>query len=103
MIDSSNFAHAFLAVCAQLVIAIILFILGLTDPLTGLVIGGFFSVGFYLGREVDQVEKKYHRTPWYVGFDLRYWTVDGKLDFIFPLVACVLVALIGMLYVYNIR
>lgn len=90
-INNSNFAHAGLAVAAQIILALILVFLAPWSFTACLTVGAAFSIGFYYGREVDQVEKKYNRTPWWVGFKWSLWTTDGKFDFIFPLVMCLLV------------
>lgn len=87
--NASNFAHAGLALAAQILIACALFCAGAGIAVSA-AIGGAFAIGFYYGREVDQVEKKHLRTPWYVGFKFKYWGADNLMDFAFPAVACAL-------------
>ena len=50
--------------------------------------GGLLAVGFYWGREVAQAERKAGTPPWWSGFDVRKWSLDAKLDLLFPVIAC---------------
>ena len=87
----SNFAHAGLALVFQFLIGLVFYLLGFEFAL---IFGALFSIGFYLGREVAQYERKAGGKPWYVGFEIWNWTKDGVLDFVFPTVAvCVVAAL----------
>ena len=49
--NESNFAHAGLALLAQMMTALMATALG-ADLLSAVVMGGLFAVGFYFGREV---------------------------------------------------
>ena len=89
--NSSNFAHAALAVSAQVIIMLFGMIFG-ASAIAGAICGGFFAVGFYFGREVAQAERKAGGSPWWVGFDVRKWSADNWGDFLMPLAACVFVA-----------
>ena len=51
--NESNFAHAGLALLAQMMTALMATALG-ADLLSAVVMGGLFAVGFYFGREVAQ-------------------------------------------------
>lgn len=85
--NESNFAHAGLALLAQMMTALMATALG-ADLLSAVVMGGLFAVGFYLGREVAQAERKAGTPPWWSGFDARKWSLDAKLDLLFPVIAC---------------
>lgn len=86
-INQSNLAHAGLAVGAQLVLAVIFALLAPWSFTACLSVGAAFSIGFYYGREVDQVEKNHNRTPWWIGFKWSLWGEDARMDFICPTVA----------------
>ena len=58
------------------------------DLLSAVVMGGLFAVGFYFGREVAQAERKAGTPPWWSGFDGRKWSLDAKLDLLFPVIVC---------------
>lgn len=83
----SNFAHAGLALVFQLITALMATALG-ADLLSAVVMGGLFAVGFYFGREVAQAERKAGTPPWWSGFDVRKWSLDAKLDLLFPVIVC---------------
>lgn len=85
--NETNLYHALLAIVFQLVVALVLlpFGVGLTEAFA---CGGTFAVGFYFGREVTQAEKKAGGSPWWIGFDVRKWSVDSVFDLLFPAVAC---------------
>ena len=85
--NESNFAHAGLALLAQMMTALMATALG-ADLLSAVVMGGLFAVGFYFGREVAQAERKAGTPPWWSGFDVRKWSLDAKLDLLFPVIAC---------------
>lgn len=85
--NESNFAHAGLALLAQMMTALMATALG-TDLLSAVVMGGLFAVGFYFGREVAQAERKAGTPPWWSGFDVRKWSLDAKLDLLFPVIVC---------------
>jgi len=85
--NESNFAHAGLALLAQMMTALMATALG-ADLLSAVVMGGLFAVGFYFGREVAQAERKAGTPPWWSGFDVRKWSGDAKLDLLFPVIVC---------------
>ena len=85
--NESNFAHAGLALMAQMMTALMATALG-ADLLSAVVMGGLFAVGFYFGREVAQAERKAGTPPWWSGFDVRKWSLDAKLDLLFPVIVC---------------
>ena len=85
--NESNFAHAGLALLAQMMTALMATALG-ADLLSAVVMGGLFAVGFYFGREVAQAERKAGTSPWWSGFDVRKWSGDAKLDLLFPVIVC---------------
>lgn len=85
--NESNFAHAGLALLAQMMTALMATALG-ADLLSAVVMGGLFAVGFYFGREVAQTERKAGTPPWWSGFDGRKWSLDAKLDLLFPVIVC---------------
>lgn len=85
--NESNFAHAGLALLAQMMTALVATALG-ADLLSAVVMGGLFAVGFYFGREVAQAERKAGTPPWWSGFDVRKWSLDAKLDLLFPVIVC---------------
>lgn len=85
--NESNFAHVGLALLAQMMTALMATALG-ADLLSAVVMGGLFAVGFYFGREVAQAERKAGTPPWWSGFDVRKWSLDAKLDLLFPVIVC---------------
>lgn len=88
----SNFAHAGLALVFQLITALIATAFG-AELFEASVIGALLAVGFYLGREVAQAERKAGTPPWWSGFVMTKWSRDAIFDLLCPLVACsVLVA-----------
>lgn len=93
----TNFAHAGLALAVQAVTALIAFAFG-ASFLTGLTMGALLAVGFYLGREVDQTEKKIGTPPWWSGFVVTNWSQDAILDLVFPVCTCSTVCLIAFLW-----
>lgn len=90
----SNFAHAGLALAFQFIVAAIAFFFGGATLVASLVMGAMLGIGFYWGREVAQSERKLGTPPWWIGFDVRLWSVDAIFDFVCPLIACVAVCLI---------
>ena len=85
--NESNFAHAGLALLAQMMTALMATALG-ADLLSAVVMGGLFAVGFYFGREVAQAQRKAGTPRWWSGFDVRKWSLDAKLDLLFPVIVC---------------
>ena len=51
-------------------------------------IGIAVALGFYLGREVAQHERKESGTNPFRGFYVWNWSMDAKLDVALPIVAC---------------
>lgn len=85
--NASNFAHAGLALLAQLMTALMAISFG-ADLLSAVVMGGLFAVGFYFGREVAQAERKAGTPPWWSGFVVTKWSQDSIFDLLCPVVAC---------------
>lgn len=85
--NASNFAHAALALAAQVVIGLLAFACG-SSIVGASVIGGLFAVGFYFGREVAQAERKAGTPPWWSGFVVTKWSQDSIFDLLCPVVAC---------------
>lgn len=93
----TNFAHAGLALAVQAVTALIAFAFG-ASFFSGLTMGALLAVGFYLGREVNQAEKKAGTPPWWSGFVVTNWSQDAILDLIFPVCTCSVVCLVAFLW-----
>lgn len=85
--NPSNFAHAGLALVFQLITALAAMAFGV-EIFVAAVMGALFSIGFYLGREVAQAERKAGTPPWWSGFDVRKWSKDSILDLLCPVVFC---------------
>ena len=87
----SNLSHAFLVVLCQ---AFSLLFCSISIPSLPIVLsctlGSLFGVGFYLGREVAQHERKMGTPPWYSGFKFWEWSLDSKLDLLFPIIVGIL-------------
>lgn len=94
--NASNFAHGALAVAAQLVVALIAAAVG-ADLFTGALLGAMLAVGFYWGREVAQAERKAGGTPWWIGFDIRLWSEDARLDLAVPVAVCTAVCAVALI------
>lgn len=58
------------------------------------IFGSLFGIGFYFGREVAQHERKVGTPPWYSGFKIWEWSLDSKLDLLFPLIVGILMPII---------
>ena len=92
--NRSNFEHAGFALLIQ----------GVVWLLTGnLLAGALLAIGVFFGREHAQAEYKAIKTdfdgkranmPWYAGFKPKYWSMDAKMDLLFPFVSCLLVLVI---------
>lgn len=85
--NSSNFAHAGLALACQVLTALIAWAFG-AEVFEACVMGAMLAIGFYLGREVTQAERKAGGDPWYIGFEMRLWSKDAIYDLLFPTVVC---------------
>ena len=83
-------AHAGITILAG-VIGLVVFG-SLTSGLT-------LGVGFYLGREVAQHERKERGSNPLRGFYIWNWSLDAKMDLLFPLISSVLIA---VLVTYNV-
>ena len=89
--NASNFAHACLALAFQLITALIATAFG-AELFEAVVMGALLAVGFYLGREVAQAERKAGTPPWWSGFIMTKWSRDAIFDLLFPVIACGFVA-----------
>lgn len=87
LFNESNFQHAGLALAFQLITALIATAFG-AELFEAAVMGALLVVGFYFGREVAQTERKAGTPPWWSGFDVRKWSLDAKLDLLFPVIVC---------------
>ena len=88
--NQTNFEHAGYALLMQLVIGLV----------TGdWFAGACFGIAFFVGREHAQAQDKlgYTFKTTFQAFDVRKWSLDAKLDLLFPAVACVAVWLIATL------
>ena len=92
----TNISHIVLAITFQIIIACVYIFFGL-DTATSYLCGGLFSIGFYFGREVAQVEAKHNSNPWWIGFNFKLWSKDSLLDFICPTIACIIVYIVVLL------
>jgi hypothetical protein len=81
----SWFAHAGITVLAG-VIGLVAF--------GSLIVGLTLGVGFYLGREVAQHERKERGSNPLRGFYVWNWSLDAKMDLLFPLISSVLLVLL---------
>lgn len=63
-------------------------------PLVGVWAGGLIGIAFFAGREHAQVQRK-NQLGDFASFNWRYWTVDNRLDLVFPAVGCLVVAVCG--------
>ena len=85
----SNFAHIGLSLLMQVIISVTAFCFGVS-LFESSVMGCFFALGFYLGREVTQAERKAGTPPWWSGFKFNLWSKDAILDLLCPAGACIL-------------
>ena len=65
----------------------------------GLIVGNLYAglalgVGFYLGREVAQHERKERGTNPLRGFYVWNWTLDAKMDLLFPIITAIILAIV---------
>ena len=85
--NQTNFEHAGYALLMQLALW----------PFVGAVAGGLFAVGFFLGREHSQREEiisPHDRSNPFPAFKIWEWSLDEKLDLIFPILVVLPAALI---------
>lgn len=96
-IDRTNFEHAAYAVAMQLGV---LALFGRLDFYAALAGGTLLGVGFFIGREHAQAEKRWNpawgRGTVWSAFDMRRWDWNSRWDLIFPVVACALAALTAL-------
>jgi hypothetical protein len=90
--NRTNFEHAFFAALMQIVI--------------GLVFGNWFAgacfgIAFFLGREHAQYQHKlgYTLSKTFQAFAFWKWSLDAKLDLLFPIIACSVIY--GVFYFSN--
>lgn len=86
--NRSNLEHAGFALLIQ----------GAVWLLTGSALAGaLLAIGFFFGREHAQAEYKAINTdfggkranmPWCAGFNPKYWSLDSRLDLLFPVIVC---------------
>lgn len=97
--NRTNFVHALFALAIQ---ALVLMVCRLSGIALGEWLGAALAIGFFAGREYAQVEYKVRdRTglpiadmmPWHV-VRPGMWSLDARLDLLFPVVACVLLAIV---------
>lgn len=88
--NQTNFEHAGYAVLMQVVVGL----------LTGNWLAGtLFGFAFFLGREHAQAQAKlgYTFKTTFEAFDIRKWSLDAKLDLLFPAVAVAIVYLLTLI------
>lgn len=83
--NGTNFEHAAYAMLMQAAIG-----LATGDWWSGAAFGG----AFFLGREHAQAQHAYQLGD-FSAFDLRRWSIDARLDLLFPAAAVVVVALLA--------
>lgn len=92
---SSSILHAGLVIICQIFFMLFCEIfLNTISPVLAIIFGSLFGVGFYFGREVAQHERKVGTPPWYSGFKIWEWSLDSKLDLLFPLIVGILMPII---------
>ena len=85
--NSTSLYHVTLVMVCQI---FFLIFCGIVCPAIGtilpIIFGSLLRVGFYLGREVAQNEAKLGTPPWWSGFQFWKWSLDSKLDLLFPII-----------------
>lgn len=84
--NRTNFEHAGYALLMQMALW----------PFVGPVAGGLFAIGFFLGREHSQREEiisPHNRDNPFPAFKIWEWEQDEQLDFLFPVIAVLSVAI----------
>lgn len=76
--NRTNFEHAVYALLMQTAIGLVS-----GDWLAG----ACFGIAFFLGREHAQAQRAYGLGD-FAAFDMRRWSLDSRLDLIFPAAAC---------------
>lgn len=86
--NQTNWEHAGYAVLMQVVVG---FVTG------NWLAGACFGFAFFLGREHAQYQilLGYNFKTTFQAFDIRKWSLDAKLDLLFPAVAVALVYLVA--------
>lgn len=90
--NRTNFEHAVFAAAMQLFIGF----------LTGnWFAGACFGIAFFLGREHAQFQHKlgYTLEKTFLAFDMRKWSLDAKLDLLFPTITCLVIYGIALLII----
>jgi hypothetical protein len=82
--NQTNFEHAGYAALMQLVIGLIF-----GDWFAG----ACFGIAFFLGREHAQAQNKlgYTFKTTFTAFDVRKWSLDAKLDLLFPTITVLII------------
>lgn len=86
--NQTNFTHAGIAVALCLLVA------GLSGNVLA---GALFAIGVFVGREHAQREYKIgnpSKLNGYEALDIWRWSLDAKLDLLFPIIAVSFVSLI---------
>lgn len=81
--NRTNFEHAFYALLMQAVIGL------LSGDWWA---GAAFGAAFFVGREHAQAQSEYKLGD-FAAFDVRHWSLDARLDLLFPVAAVCVVAL----------
>lgn len=81
-----------LTALSHALVAILISLIGL---FTGnLLVGIGVALGFYLGREVAQHERKTQGSS-FRGLFFWEWSTDAKLDLLFPVIACFILYMVN--------
>jgi hypothetical protein len=86
--NQTNFTHAGIAA------ALCLLVVGLSGNILA---GALFAIGVFVGREHAQREYKLgdpSKLNGYEALDIWRWSLDAKLDLLFPVIAVSLVSLV---------
>ena len=97
--NRTNWQHA---LAGLLIMGLVWAFLAVFGVPSGQWAGAAAGVFFFLGREYTHGERKLAhdeavhlaKLRWYDGLRIWRWTPDGRLDLLFPLVACLLSALL---------
>ena len=100
--NSTNWQHA---LAGLLIMALVWGFLALFGVPSGHWAGAAAGAFFFFGREYTQGERNLAHAEsvhlvhlrWYDGLRFWRWTPDGRLDLLFPLLACLVVALLMQL------
>lgn len=86
--NSTNFEHAGYALLMQIGIWLIS---------GNLFAGACFGIAFFLGREHAQFQNKYNAGD-FASFNFTKWSLDAKLDLLFPVIAVLTVYMLASLF-----